>query len=453
MPDRILLVDDEPDLLATLGPILRGSGYEVLTATDGEEAGRLLEDQSFNTVITDLRLPGISGLEILDRVSRDSPDTTVLLITGYGTVSDAVEAMKRGAEDYLTKPVNPEELLICLDKISNRRRLEEENRYLRSQLEQRTGLGRLIGKHPRMQEIYHLIKTVAETNSTVLLTGESGTGKEMVARAVHDQGPRKEKPFVTVNCGALSSELLSSELFGHVEGAFTGAVRDRRGKFELADGGTVFLDEIGEISLAVQVQLLRVLQAREYEPLGSEEVKTADVRLLAATNRDLDAAVKEGRFREDLFYRLNVIHIRMPPLRERREDIPLLAEHFLRRVVESTGHQHVRDLQKGALDLLMAYDWPGNVRELENVIERAVVLCQGEEVAPRDLPAHLTGQTTAGGWEPREGEMLPQTIERIEREIIRQALERTGGRRGEAAKILGLHRNTLASKMRKYGLG
>jgi two-component system response regulator HydG len=455
--DRIVIAEDDETLLQALRDVLRRAGYEVAAAPDAEGAWRAAEEDWPDLVLTDLRLPDHDGLWLLQRVKGRNPATAVLLLTAYGTVETAVEAMKSGAFDFLTKPVRMEHLLHKVQQaleFSRQRRLLEEasqqRELLAAELEERLFFGEIVGGSPVMRRIYETVRKVAPTGSSVLISGESGTGKELVARAIHRLSPRREKPFVRVNCSALPEGVLESELFGHEKGAFTGAVRMRRGRFELAHGGTIFLDEVGEIPPSIQVKLLQVLQEKEFERVGGEETIRVDVRVIAATNKDLQAEVREGRFREDLFYRLYVVPIHLPPLRERRDDIPALCAHFLERLGRELGKKNLR-IDPEALNLLLLYEWPGNVRELENVLERAAVLCEGDEIRAGDLPFASA--------EPRGRIPLPagipplrEAVEELERHLITKALEKAGGVKEEAARLLDLKPSTLYYKLDKYGL-
>jgi DNA-binding NtrC family response regulator len=389
-------------------------------------------------MIVDLRMPGMSGLELLEKVRTGFPDTSVLILTAYGTIKSAVTAVKMGAYDYICKPFMPEEILAAITNIVEQKRLLHEYEY---------EFEKLIGKHPSMTEVYKLINQVSKTNCTVLVLGESGTGKELVAYAIHHNSDRKSKPFIKVSCAAIPEGVLESELFGHERGAFTNAYYKRKGRFELAHGGTLLLDEIGDMPMSTQVKLLRVLQEREFERVGGNETISVDVRIVATTNKNLDIAVKEEKFREDLYYRLSVVPIHLPPLKERKDDIPLLIGHFLRKFSEK-NHKMVSNLSKDVLDLLMAYDWPGNVRELENVIERAVVLSKGDTITPHYLPAHIRDSSVGGLslW------VRSRSLKEAERQLLIWTLERANWNIKKAAGMLQISRGTLYSKMRKLNL-
>ena len=442
---EVLIVDDDEKMRNLLQKVLVRNGYGVSAAGSGESALRRIEEQGYDIVLSDIRMPSMDGMELLGRIREVSPETTVIMMTAFGSVGSAVEAMKQGAYDYISKPFKMDEVLIVLSRVVEEKRLRRELISMRRALAERYAFGNIVGKSKPMQEVYDLIRRVAPTTATVLIRGKSGTGKELVARALHFNGPRKEGPFVPVNCSALPENLLESELFGHVKGAFTGAAADREGLFVEADGGTIFLDEIAEMGPELQSRLLRVLQEREVRPVGGSRQRTVDVRVIAATNQDLETRVKEGRFREDLYYRLNVIPIRLPDLRERLEDIPLLVDHFLKKYAGEVGG--VKRISREVLAALARYSWPGNVRELENVVQRMAVLCAGEEIQLEDLPPELR---TA-----RE-ELLPRavreevTLSELEKEYILMVLERTGGNQTRTAEILGIDRRTLYRKLQSY---
>ncbi|MBI3121498.1 MAG: sigma-54-dependent Fis family transcriptional regulator [candidate division NC10 bacterium] len=452
-PLRIFVVDDEAAQRELIGGFLRKQGHEVLLAGSGGEAAARVREMRVDLVLSDFKMPGMSGLELLRAVKAVSPEIPFILVTAYGTVETAVQAMKEGAADYLTKPLDLEELLLRIGRVSEQVRLQSAVRQLQAHLVERHRLEGIIGESGRMQEVLALVKRVAPSEATVLIRGESGTGKELIARAIHFNSPRATGPLVTLNCAALPEHLLESELFGHEKGAFTGAVAQRKGRFELADGGSIFLDEIGDLSPALQVKLLRVLQERQFERLGGNRTLAVSVRILAATHRDLEQAMRDGTFREDLYYRLNVVTIQIPPLRERREDIPPLLDHFLRKFAEK-NRRAVTGLTAAARDALLRYDYPGNVRELENLVERAVLLTRGQVIDLPDLPVTLRpgerGPAESGtlGVPPR----LPDLLAGIEREAIRAALERHGGVQTQAAAELGISERVLRYKMRKHGL-
>jgi len=386
--ETILIVDDEKNYLIVLEALLSDVGYEVLTADDAGKGLEMVRSHDLDLVITDMRMPGMDGMEFLAQLHHQQPELPVIMMTAYATVEKAVEAMKRGAFDYITKPFKNEELKLTIRKAIEMHRLLRENRLLSQELQQRFSFGHIVGQSKAMRKVYGLIEKVAQTRATILITGESGTGKELIARSIHFNSPRRDKPFISVSCSALPESLLESELFGHERGAFTGAHALRKGRFELADGGTLFLDEVGEMSPALQVKLLRVLQDMDFERVGGTRTIHVDARVVAATNRDLRRDVENGRFRDDLYYRLRVVQIEVPPLRERRDDIPLLIHHFLGKAAEANGVP-VKRVSEEAFNFLYQYEWAGNVRELENVIERAVILCSGEEIGPQDLPDEI----------------------------------------------------------------
>ena len=448
-PLRIVVVDDEPAQRELIGGFLAKQGHEVLPAASGAEALAHVKDRQVDLVLSDCRMPGMSGPELLLGIKAVNPEVPLILMTAYGTVETAVQAMKDGAADYLTKPLDLEELLLRLARVAEQSRLRSEVRDLQARLVERHRLEGIIGESGRMQEVLALAKRVAPSNATVLIRGESGTGKELIARAIHFNSPRAGGPLVNLNCAALPEQLLESELFGHEKGAFTGAVAQRKGRFEQADGGSIFLDEIGDLSPALQVKLLRVLQERQFERVGGNRTLTVDVRVLAATHRDLERAMREGTFRDDLYYRLNVVTIQIPPLRERREDISLLLDHFLRKFA-AKNRRDVTGLTAAARDALLKYDYPGNVRELENIVERAILLCRGRVIDLEDLPATVRpGQRSADEPLPKD---LPGVLADIERQAIESALERSGGVQTQAAAALGISERVLRYKMKKYGL-
>jgi two-component system response regulator PilR (NtrC family) len=445
-------VDDEPALRALMAERLSDHGFDVVEAESGERALELLHQFAFDVVITDLRMPGMDGTQVIEAARQRYPGIIAIVITGYGTVKDAVEAIKRGASDFITKPFQFDELSHVLKKALEQRRLTSENAYLRSQLEERYQFGGILGRSRPMQSLFQLLETVARASSTILITGETGTGKEVVARAVHHNSPRRAHRFVALNCSAIPETLLEAELFGHVRGAFTGAVGARQGRFEQAHKGTLFLDEVGTMSAALQMKLLRALQEREFERVGDNQTIKVDVRVIAATNSELAKLVSDGAFREDLYYRLNVINVQLPPLRDRREDIPVLVKHFLARFGAGV-EMHV---SQGAMRALMAYSWPGNVRQLENAVERAVALCSGRpEIEVSDLPPELYSPPAVATRPfvefPDEGVDLPRYVATIERDLIRLALERTRGNRNKAAELLKIKRTTLVEKLKRLG--
>ncbi len=456
----VLVVDDTSEVRLSMADLLREEGFSVDTASDGQEAIDILKTRFFDIVLTDLSMPRKDGMEVLKSVIETSPETICIIITGYGTIKNAVEAIRLGAYDYLTKPVKADEVLVVMERALDIRNLRRENRNLKKQLRTRYGFDRIVGKSDKMQKVFDLIEKVADTESTVLITGESGTGKELIAHAIHYVSERRDQPFVPINCSAIPEELLESELFGHEKGAFTHAIRTRIGRFELANHGAIFLDEIGEMSPALQVKLLRVLQERTFERVGGVKTIEIDIRVLAATNVDLEEAVRQGRFREDLFYRLNVIPINVPPLRERRDDIPLLIQHFLENFKTKKGVL-VEKIESDAIECLCAYDWPGNVRELENMIERLVILANNPIITINDLPEHIIkagGHRVCMGFSvpvpniPDEGLSLSKTVAQMEKALILQALDKTGWIKNRAAKLLKMNRTTLIEKMKKQKL-
>ena len=457
---RILVVDDELVICESCQRILEEEGLEVETVLSGAEAFGKMKENPFDIVITDLKMPGIDGMEVLRTLRREYPDTIVIMITGFSTVETAVEAMKLGAFDYIPKPFTPDEVSIVVKKAIEQKNLLLENVYLRQELREKYGFHNVVGKSKKMQEIYRIIAKVAPTDSTVLINGQSGTGKELIARAIHFNSARRDKQFVTVDCAVLSENLLESELFGHVRGSFTGAVTTKPGLFEVADGGTVFLDEISNISLAIQAKLLRVLQEREFTPVGGTKAKKVDIRLIAATNKDLEKMIKEGTFREDLYYRLNIVPICLPPLRERHEDIPALSVHFLKKYSEEMG-KAIKGFTPEAMEKLTKYPWPGNVRELENVIERTVVMMDEEMVRVEHLI--LPGQEESEAMEnpvPVTSEELKEikkqlrekAVEDIEKAFVIKALERNQWNVTKTAEEVGMLRPNFQALMRKYSL-
>jgi len=448
---RILVVDDELSMREFISILLEREGYEVLTAADAETAQQRLAASNIDLVISDVQMPGLNGLELLARIKETSPETAVLLITAFSTAEQAVEAMKLGAYDYLAKPFKVDEIKILVRNALEKRDLRIENRQLRERACVAEGYAGIIGASQRMRELFELLRKLSDSQTTVLILGESGTGKELAARAIHEGSQRNGKPFVAVNCGAIPENLIESELFGHVKGAFTGAVGERPGLFEQAGGGTIFLDEIGELPLSMQSRLLRVIQEREVRRIGGNSTKKVDVRLLAASNRDLALQIKEGSFREDLYYRINVMQVMMPPLRERIEDIPLLVQHLIKKHSGSTGI-----VTSEALKALMAYQFPGNVRELENIIERSLVLNR-EKITIDTLPPQVRGAVKRFDLNalidiPEEGIELEPAIENLEKQYLVKALEKSGGNKTRASELLGMSFRSYRYKLSKYGL-
>ncbi len=454
---QILVVDDEEAMRHMLMLLLKREGYEATAVASGEAALAELGQKRYDVVLSDIRMPKLGGLDLVDEIHRRDIKTTVILMSAFGSVDVAIEAMKRGAYDYVSKPFRPDEVVLVLKKAEERERLFRENASLKMALAERqrmqaSGPGAILSSSRPMQEILRTITKIAEYKTTVLITGESGTGKELVARAIHQESPRAQAPFVAVNCGAIPESLIESELFGHKKGAFTDAIRDKTGLFQEASGGTLFLDEIGELPLALQVKLLRVLQEHMVRPVGGENDEPIDVRLVTATMRDLPAEVAAGRFREDLFYRLNVIALHLPPLRDRRDDIPILVEHFLARTNRKLGLA-VSGVTAEAMKLLLHYAWPGNVRELENTVERAIVLCEGDEIGRRDLYDRILAGEDRIRRTLQSGELsIKKTTRVVEEELIRRALKETGGNRTNAAKILEISHRALLYKMKEFGL-
>ena len=446
----ILVVDDEETMRDSCRQALSEEGHHVEVASDGNAGLACLEQRAFDLVILDLRMPGLSGMEVLQRIKEKDAEIVVVVITGYATVESAVEAMKSGAYDYIPKPFTPETLRVIVHRALERRMLSLENVLLRGELARDSDRDAIIGGSGAMQKVEEVIRQVAPTDSTVLITGETGTGKELVARTIHRLSGRREEPFIVVDCGSLVESLFESELFGHAKGSFTGATQTKYGRFEVANGGTIFLDELGNISLSIQAKLLRVLQERQIVRVGSSQVIDVDVRIIAASNKDLLACVANGTFRQDLFYRLSVVPIVVPPLRDRAEDIPLLAEHFVAKYAKLRD-KNVTGLSQEAMEVLTGHDWPGNVRELENVIERAVVLARGGAIGPADLWYYEVGGGRGGASEPESDAI--RSLAEVEQQHIEQTLQRLGGHIGKAAEALGIDRKTLRLKVRQYSGG
>ncbi|MGE0453660.1 MAG: sigma-54-dependent transcriptional regulator [Vicinamibacteria bacterium] len=448
---RIVVIDDEVNAATALEALLRDDGYDVARAHDARSGLQLIEKSEPDVVLTDVRMPGMDGVELLARIKETRPETMVVLMTAYGTVKTAVKAMKLGAEDFLSKPIDMEELEVVLQKTLEKKALLDETRVLRERLEQKYRLENLVGESPEMLAVFKTIRQVAPSSASVLLLGESGTGKELFAQALHQNSPRRAKPFIKVACAALPETLLESELFGHEKGSFTGAVYSRAGRFEVADGGTLFLDEIGDISPTVQVKLLRFLEEREFERVGGNKTYKVDVRIVAATHRDLKKKIEEGLFREDLYYRLNVIEIQIPPLRERQGDIALLVHHFLHKYASANGKE-VQRISDEALGLLLSHQWPGNVRELENAMERAVVLTTDVALQPVHFPTlHKVQAAPAAAAAPKPGVSIPgSTLAEIEREAILRTLEAVGGSTSRAASVLQISARKIQYKLKEY---
>jgi DNA-binding NtrC family response regulator len=456
MGKSILVIDDEEVLLKALDRYLKTQGYEVSSFSDWEKGVEQAKARPFDLLLVDLMLPKTSGIEVIRKLKEFQPSLVSIVMTGFGTIPSAVEAIRAGAYHYVTKPFDLEDIGSLIGKALEHSQLREENRTLKRQLHQKYGFENIVGESPPMQEVFRLVEKIADTDSTVLITGESGTGKEMIAQAIHFRSRRAERPFVAVNCAAIPEGLLESELFGHVKGAFTGAVTTRPGKFEQADRGTIFLDEIGDMSPKLQVKVLRTLQERVIQPVGSSRNREVDIRVIAATNQNLEAAVAQGRFRQDLFYRLNVIPIHLPALRERKDDLVFLARHFLQKY-QANGRGSKMVISPEAMEKFRAYDWPGNVRELENLVQRLVVLKGGGEITVQDLPSNLLGPSRSASSEasalPEEGVDLRALVDRYEAELIHKALEKSAGNKNRAAQLLRLNRTTLIEKLKKMGGG
>ena len=446
----ILVVDDESSQRVILVGYLKRKGYEVLEAKSAEEGIEIAKSSVIDIILTDFKMPGKSGLDLLQEVKKINPEASVVIITAFGTIEDAVKAMKEGAYDYLTKPIDLDELDLLVKRIVERNQLLSENKMLKEQLSDKYKLTGIIAESKKMEEVLSIASRVAESKASVLIMGESGTGKELLAKAIHFAGPRKDKPFIAVNCAALNENLLESELFGHEKGAFTGADKQRIGRFEIADGGTLFLDEIGDLPLSTQVKLLRVLQEHNFERVGSSKTISVDVRVLAATNRDLAQLIQDGRFRDDLYYRLNVVTIEIPPLRERKEDIKLLIEFYTRKFSLETKYPDL-SFSKEAMDILLKYTYPGNVRELENIVHRAVVLARNELVTTGEITGSLAVQSSE-----KEMEMsrlnLTEQVEQLEKKLVLRALDQTKGNQTQAANLLGISERNLRYRLNKWGL-
>ncbi len=452
VPVAILIIDDNQAIRNDLSELLQTEGFEVDTAADGDIALQMLQEKRYNLVLTDLSMPKVDGMDVLKHLVQHVPETACIIITGYGTIQTAVDAMRLGAYDYLCKPVESRELLVVVSRALDHQRLRKENIQLKKQLRKKYGFDNIIGTSEAICQVFDIIRKVADTDSTVLITGESGTGKELVARAIHYNSDRREGPLIPVNCAAIPEELLESELFGHEKGAFTHAVRTRIGRFEQADGGTIFLDEVGDMSPTLQVKILRVLQEHQFERIGGSRAIKVNIRVVAATNQDLKKMVQQGRFREDLFYRLNVIPIKIPPLRERTGDIPILINQFLSEFSRKKKKKMLR-VPPATMHCLTSYSWPGNVRELENLMERLVILVDGETIEPHDLPERMI-QTPAPEKLmevdfPDGGLPLTETVMEFERQLIIKALNKTGWVKNQAAQLLHLNRTTLIEKIKK----
>ena len=456
LKEKILVADDEQSMREFLDIMLKKEGYKVALASNGEEVVKLIEKDIFDLVLMDIRMPRVDGISALKKIKTTSPETIVIMITAYASADTAIKAMKEGAYDYITKPFRVDEIKLIIKNALEKKNLQKENVLLKQVVRERYHFENILGQSPKMLALYDLLEKVAPTKTNILITGESGTGKELVARAIHYNSPRKEKPFVTLNCGAIPESLIESELFGHVKGAFTDAIATKKGLFEVADEGTILLDEISELPLLMQVKLLRVLQDKEFKRVGGTEDIRVDVRIISATNKDLEEAVKEKLFREDLFYRLNVIQIKLPSLRERKDDIPLLVSHFLKKYSEELS-KSISTISPEALRILLNYDFPGNVRELQNIIERAVALEGGQELTGQNLNSYLDQQIPMKKIPidleiPNEGIDLEKVVEDIERTLLLKALDRTKGIKKKAAELLRINFRSMRYRLEKYGL-
>ena len=456
LKDKILVADDEKSMREFLDIMLKKEGYKVTLASNGEEVMKLIEKDIFDLALMDIRMPRQDGISALKRIKSISPETVVIVITAYASADTAIKAMKEGAYDYITKPFKIDEIKLIIQNALEKKHLQKENLLLKQVVRDRYHFENIIGQSSKMLELYDLLEKVAPTKTNILITGESGTGKELVAKAIHYNSPRKDKPFVTLNCGAIPESLIESELFGHMRGAFTDAISTKKGLFEVADEGTIFLDEISELPLMMQVKLLRVLQDREFKRVGGTEDIRVDVRILSATNKDLEGAVREKQFREDLFYRLNVIQIRIPSLRERKEDIPSLTSHFLKKYSEELGKQ-ISQISPEALRVLVQYDYPGNVRELQNIIERAMALETSQELTAPNLSSYIEEQLPIKKRPldleiPSEGVDLEKIVEDVERTLLLKALDRTKGIKKKAAELLHINFRSMRYRLEKYGL-
>ncbi|MEJ2048744.1 MAG: sigma-54 dependent transcriptional regulator [Calditrichota bacterium] len=449
MKTRILIVDDEVDALDLMEELFLKHGYETFTARNGMEALAIINDQEPDILISDMVMPEMDGIKLLEVIGKKYPDISVIMITAHGTIETAVETMKKGAKDYILKPLRLDEILAKVETISQLKSLMKENLYLRDKLSQKYNFNNIIGKNRKMLELFDLIKDIAKTNSTVLINGESGTGKELIANAIHFNSERIKKPFVKVNCGVLAENLLESELFGHVKGSFTGAIRDKMGRFEIANGGTIFLDEIGDISPNMQLKLLRVLQEGEFERVGGTDTIKVDVRIIAATNRDLNTMMMKGEFRQDLYYRLNVIPLEVPPLRDRKDDIPLLITHFLDKFVKQFKKK-IESIDDDVMKCLQYYNWQGNIRELENLLERAVVLNKTSKLTLKDFPPYVVQQEGDIHVDLDADGNLIDIVDSYEKQIILKALRENNYNKLRTAEKLGIHRSTFMSKLKKY---
>ncbi len=454
--DKILVADDEQSMREFLDIMLKKEGYKVSLASNGEEVVKMIDNDLFDLVLLDIRMPKLDGISALKKIKAIAPETIVIMITAYASADTAIKAMKEGAYDYITKPFKVEEIKLIINNALEKKNLKKENILLKQVVRDRYHFGNIIGQSLKMVALYDLLEKVSPTKTNILITGESGTGKELVAKAIHYNSPRKEKPFVTLNCGAIPESLIESELFGHMKGAFTDAIATKKGLFEVADEGTIFLDEISELPLLMQVKLLRVLQDKEFKRVGGTEDIRVDVRIISATNKDLEEAVKEKRFREDLFYRLNVIQVKLPPLRDRKEDIPILANHFLKKYSEELN-KNILKISPEALQILLNYEYPGNVRELQNIIERAVALESNQELTVHNLSSYLSEQPLLKKGPidieiPSEGIDLEKIVEDLERTLLLKALDKTKGIKKKAAELLHINFRSMRYRLEKYGL-
>ncbi len=448
MIGSILVADDEEEIRNSLSIVLREEGFRCTAVADGEEAIKALKEHSFDILVTDLKMPKADGIEVLEQAMQRSAETLTIIITAHATVETAIQALRKGASDYILKPLDFDEVILRIENLLKQKKLVQENKYLREQIDQEFNFNHIIGESPAMKEVYRMVKRVSNANSNVLITGPSGTGKELVARAIHSNSPRSSKPFIAINCGAIPKDLMESELFGHKKGAFTGAISDKDGVFVAANKGTVFLDEVGEIPVDQQVNLLRVIQEREVKPIGSNQMISFDTRIIAATNKNLEEEIEKGNFREDLYYRLNVVEIPLPTLQKRKEDIPLLAHHFIKKYSRELNRP-VKGISSEAIGALMSYDWKGQVRELENIIERSVLLGDGDFITPDDLPGSI--QKSSNDYE-YDADTLDDAVQTFEKHHILSVLKRTEGNKAEAARLLGIDPSTLYRKMERMGI-
>lgn len=448
---NILIVDDEQSQRLILSGYLRQKGNNIFEASSGSEALKITDNNLIDIVLSDFKMPEMNGIELLKKIKEKNPEIAVVIITAFGTIEDAVKAMKEGAFDYLTKPVDLDELEFIIKRISERQQLISENRILKEQLQEKNKISGLVAYSEKMENVLNTALRVADSKATVLLRGESGTGKEVLAKAVHFASSRKDKPFIAVNCAALNENLLESELFGHEKGAFTGADKQKRGRFEIADDGTLFLDEIGDLPMATQVKLLRVLQEEEFERVGGTQTINVDVRVIAATNKNIEELIKEGKFREDLYYRINVVTISIPPLRERKEDVVHLVNHFIQKYLPETRKEKI-EFSKEAMDMLMKYNYPGNIRELENIVHHSIVLSRGEIISSSDLPEQIKVTSSENVFGINNNSTLPEQVENLEKMLVLNALKKTNNNQLQASKILGISERNLRYRLEKWGM-